>query len=81
VRGRQTAALATKATSKGKEKVNYKHGPKFKQFNINTYKVHALGAYAKAIRMFGAMDNYTTQPVRFLCSMFMISMSNIFRVS
>jgi hypothetical protein len=30
---------------------------------MNTYKCHALGAYVKAIWMFGTTDNYTTQPV------------------
>jgi hypothetical protein len=39
-----------------------------KLFNLNTYKVHALGAYPRAIRMFGTADNYNTQIVRGLLS-------------
>lgn len=35
-------------------------------FNMNTYKLHALGGYAKAIRKYGSMDNYNTQTVFFL---------------
>jgi hypothetical protein len=36
---------------------------KKKTFSLRTYKLHALGAYTKAIRMFGTTDNYTTQTV------------------
>ncbi|KAF8638145.1 hypothetical protein AX17_002418 [Amanita inopinata Kibby_2008] len=36
-------------------------GPKRRKFNINTYKVHALGDYEAAIREFGTSDNYNTQ--------------------
>jgi hypothetical protein len=32
-------------------------------FNLNTYKVHALGGYAKAIRKYGSMDNFNSQTV------------------
>ena len=34
-------------------------------FNMNTYKLHALGGYAKAIRKYGSMDNYNSQTVFF----------------
>jgi hypothetical protein len=34
-----------------------------KHFNLSTYKLHALGDYAIAIRMFGTTDGYTTQVV------------------
>jgi hypothetical protein len=69
-RGRRKAALAAKGqTSKGKGKGKGKANPdeentKTKRFNMNTYKMHALGDYVKAIRMFGTTDNYTTQSVR-----------------
>lgn len=34
-----------------------------KDFNISTYKNHALGHYAKTIRLFGTTDSYTSQVV------------------
>lgn len=34
-----------------------------KSFNLNTYKLHALGDYVCTIRLFGTMDSYTTQIV------------------
>lgn len=36
-------------------------------FNLNTYKVHALGSYARAIRLYGSTDNYNSQTVGFSC--------------
>ena len=38
-------------------------GPKTKGFNLNTYKLHALGDYPQTIRERGTTDNYTTQRV------------------
>lgn len=38
---------------------------KVKLFNLQTYKLHALGGYAKAIRRHGTTDNYSSQLVRF----------------
>jgi Sec-independent protein translocase protein TatA len=35
-----------------------------KLFNLLTYKMHALGAYVRAIMKFGTSDNYSTQTVR-----------------
>lgn len=35
-----------------------------KQFNLNTYKFHALGDYVSMIRTFGTTDSFTTQVVR-----------------
>lgn len=32
-------------------------------FNLNTYKTHSLGSYARAIRMYGSTDNYNSQTV------------------
>ena len=34
-----------------------------KVFNLNTYKFHALGDYARTIRVFGTTDSFTTQIV------------------
>ena len=39
-------------------------GAKPKTFNLSTYKLHALGDYVNAIRMFGTTDSFTTQIVR-----------------
>ena len=36
-----------------------------KQFNLYTYKFHALGDYCNTIRRFGTTDSYSTQPVGF----------------
>jgi hypothetical protein len=35
-----------------------------KTFNLQTYKLHALGDYVSSIRRFGTTDSYSTQPVR-----------------
>jgi len=35
-----------------------------KQFNLCTYKIHALGHYVRFIRLFGTTDSYSTQIVR-----------------
>jgi hypothetical protein len=61
-RGRRIAALAAKrqVPDLADQKVRKS---KAKQFNLNTYKFHSLGAYVKAIQMYGTTDNYTTQPV------------------
>jgi hypothetical protein len=40
------------------------NGTKTKGFNLNTYKLHALGDYPQTIRERGTTDNYTTQRVR-----------------
>jgi hypothetical protein len=37
--------------------------PQHKMLNLFTYKLHALGDYVAAIRMFGTTDNYNTQIV------------------
>jgi hypothetical protein len=34
-----------------------------KQFNLKTYKYHALGDYCNTIQRFGTTDSYSTQPV------------------
>jgi hypothetical protein len=36
---------------------------KTRQLNLNSYKLHSLGGYAKAIRQFGTTDNYNSQTV------------------
>jgi len=34
-----------------------------KMFNLSTYKTHAIGDYARTIRMYGPTDSYSTQTV------------------
>ncbi|KAJ3512102.1 hypothetical protein NLJ89_g3716 [Agrocybe chaxingu] len=67
---RKTAAAAKKATATSKNPVQpaaskaaeTAKAPRRKRlFGLVTYKVHALGGYAKAIRLFGTTDNYTSQ--------------------
>lgn len=48
-------------------------GRKFKKFNLNTYKFHAMGDYVRSIRLFGTTDSFTTQIVRESLSYFLIS--------
>ncbi len=55
------ATAADVTTSKGKAKESASGSRKVRTFNLNTYKVHALGGYAKAIRRFGSPDNYNSQ--------------------
>jgi hypothetical protein len=46
--------LASKAPAKQKKR---------KVLNLSIYKVHALGDYARTIRIFGPTDSYSTQIV------------------
>lgn len=36
---------------------------KLKEFNLNTYKTHALGDYVNMIRRYGTTDSYSTEVV------------------
>jgi hypothetical protein len=38
-------------------------GARPKKFNLGTYKFHAMGDYARTIRLFGTTDSFTTQIV------------------
>ncbi|KAF8896664.1 hypothetical protein BD779DRAFT_1466557 [Infundibulicybe gibba] len=38
---------------------------KSRYLNVSTYKFHALGDYARGIRLYGTTDSYSTQIVRF----------------
>lgn len=59
-RGRRTARLAAqgKAPPKGRTV-----GARNIEFNMNTYKMHALPDYPLYVRALGTTDNYTTQMV------------------
>jgi hypothetical protein len=69
--GTSTQAAAVNK-GKGKEKASASRSAntpvtpsrKLRTLNLNTYKVHALGGYAKAIRKYGTTDNYNSQMVR-----------------
>ena len=67
-RVRRKAAAAKKAgetTVQKTKKDNESSGSrKVRRFNLNTYKIHSLGGYAKAIRLFGTADGYNSQTVR-----------------
>ena len=51
--------------AKGKKRaMESKSGSKkSRTFNLNTYKIHALGSYAEAIWLYGSPDNYNSQTV------------------
>ena len=62
-RGRRESALRAKQPA-SKENASGASGRKReKKFNLSTYKLHALGDYPHAIRMFGTTDGYTSQVV------------------
>src|SRR6201996_5230313 len=82
--GRRKAAMATRTSSvsrsamktqKGKGKAG---GPKTRKFNMQTYKMHALGDYARCIRLFGASDGYSTQTVCAFFSMISYNLCLVF---
>jgi len=68
-RGRRTAATRAKMHHDGPSKDAENLAKKAKKrrlqklFNLSTYKVHALGDYARAIRFFGTTDGFTTRVV------------------
>ncbi|KAF8675505.1 hypothetical protein AX14_005100, partial [Amanita brunnescens Koide BX004] len=63
-RGHREAALCSNPPI-SKEPVSNAHRPVAgkheKKFNLSTYKMHALGDYPHAIRMFGTTDGYISQ--------------------
>lgn len=71
VRRKATAVKNAKVKSPKKKKkpsVIDKPSSRRRIFNLVTYKLHALGWYPRAIRLYGTSDNYNTQTVRlFLC--------------
>ena len=62
-RGRRQAARAARAgpASSGQPTAT---GLKKREFNLSTYKLHALGDYVNTIQEFRTTDNYSTQVVR-----------------
>jgi hypothetical protein len=58
------AQKGTKATTRtNSQPQKSSSGRQPKQFNLNSYKYHALGDYCNTIRRFGTTDSYSTQPV------------------
>lgn len=62
-RGRRQAAKLRKGAPTQNQNVTRNNGPHFKELNINTPKMHAIGKYFKAIGRFGTTDNCSTQVV------------------
>jgi hypothetical protein len=65
-RARREAASAAKRQEgvTGKNHCRDRSSAQEKVFNLNTYKLHALGDYVASIKLFGTTDNYSTQVVR-----------------
>jgi hypothetical protein len=58
------------------------HEPRKREFNIQTYKHHSLGDYAKTIRRFGTTDSYSSTVVRVLaCLYFFFADESLYRES
>jgi hypothetical protein len=53
--------LSDKSSSKKMTKATTSR--RSKTFNLNTYKIHALGDYVATIRQYGTTDSYSTEPV------------------
>ncbi|TCD64617.1 hypothetical protein EIP91_003851 [Steccherinum ochraceum] len=64
-RGRRQAALANRPpranASRGGNGSTQTSGPRTKEFNMSTYKLHALGDYMTSAVLYGPSDNYSTQ--------------------
>ena len=52
-----------KQTSVAEPAMNAPLEPKRREYNLKTYKLHALGHYVQTIREFGTTDSYSTQTV------------------
>lgn len=63
-RGRRTARLAAQGKAPPKGRIV---GARNVEFNMNTYKMHALPDYPLYVRALGTTDNYTTQMVCLPC--------------
>lgn len=65
-RGRRQAAKAQKATGPQPAPLPLKSNPKlpkFRDFNLQTYKLHSIPDYGPSIRAFGTTDNTSSQSV------------------
>jgi hypothetical protein len=70
-RGRRRAARVRNQTPSSRQNVKGPTKRRKRKFNLDSFKLHALGHYVSAIRMYGTTDNYSTQVVNainLLCS-------------
>jgi len=59
----KTRELRREAEARKRRHLKKEEGRRLKSFNLDTYKYHALGDYAKTIRRLGTTDSFSTQPV------------------
>jgi hypothetical protein len=59
----ETAARRRRSVAAGGDTHTKQRGPLKRTLNLQTYKFHALGDYVQSIRLFGAVDSYSTQLV------------------
>jgi hypothetical protein len=69
---REVAARARRLARENPVSLKPTGGKKTKEFNLYTYKFHALGDYVSSILKFGTTDSYSTQ---------IVSQSTIFHIS
>lgn len=62
--GERTNIAGSSSSTAGPTRARNK-GRRSKSLNINTYKFHSYGDYAKTIRIYGTMDSYSTESVSF----------------
>ena len=60
---RESAARLRRTANNPGARASGSGGARLKTFNLNTYKIHALGDYPQTIRERGTTDNYTSQRV------------------
>lgn len=61
---KEQAARTWRRASKPTKPTSSKSGPKQRKFNLDTYKLHALGDYVNNIRLYGTTDSFSSQIVR-----------------
>ena len=66
-RARRAAAKAAKQKDSEGHSAAAPTGQNEQSFNLETYKIHALGHYPLTIRQFGTTDSYSTQTVECSC--------------
>lgn len=70
-RGRRRAAKVKNQTPSSQQNAKRSTKTQKRKFNLETFKLHALGHYVNAIRMYGTTDNYSTQLVsHYYCPLF-----------
>jgi hypothetical protein len=60
---REVEARKRRQLKAGTKQGKRSDGPRFKSFNLHTYKYHSLGDYVKMILQFGTTDSISTEPV------------------